>query len=195
MKRTIKHLASAMAVAVFLFIAFGSDEEERIEDESASTTITAENTTSVDFTEPQNFGEEVLRALREDDYEKMEKFLPTSSDLVYLEGVFLNKNSTESERQKLKDELGTLQKKRILESKELFEDARQEFIDQGITLGVAALKFKKIELSDVKQNGELVYRANILIHVDYFGAEHILELDDCLKAERTWLLGDGVWLD
>jgi hypothetical protein len=195
MKRTIKHLASAMAVAVFLFIAFGSDEEERIEDESASTTITAENTTSVDFTEPQNFGEEVLRALKEDDYEKMEKFLPTSSDLVYLEGVFLNKNSTESERQKLKDELGTLQKKRILESKELFEDARQEFIDQGITLGVAALKFKKIELSDVKQNGELVYRANILIHVDYFGAEHILELDDCLKAERTWLLGDGVWLD
>jgi hypothetical protein len=195
MKRTIKHLASAMAVAVFLFIAFGSDEEERIEDESASTTITAENTTSVDFTEPQNFGEEVLRALKEDDYEKMEKFLPTSSDLVYLEGVFLNKNSTESERQKLKDELGTLQKKRILESKELFEDARQEFIDQGITLGVAALKFKKIELSDVKQMGEVVYRANILIHFDYFGAEHILELDDCLKAERTWLLGDGVWLD
>ena len=40
--------------------------------------------------------------------------------------------------------------------------------------------------------GEVVYRANILIHVDYFGAEHILELDDCLKAERTWLLGDGV---
>jgi hypothetical protein len=28
MKRTIKHLASAMAVAVFLFIAFGSDDEE-----------------------------------------------------------------------------------------------------------------------------------------------------------------------
>ena len=28
MKRTIKHLASAMAVAVFLFIALGSDDEE-----------------------------------------------------------------------------------------------------------------------------------------------------------------------
>ena len=87
-----------MAVAVFLIIAFGSDDEERIEAESASTTIALENTTSVDFTEPQNFGEEVLRALREGDYEKMEKFLPTSSDLVYFEGVFLNKNSTESER-------------------------------------------------------------------------------------------------
>tara|TARA_B110000285_G_scaffold201061_1_gene235404 strand:+ start:941 stop:1363 length:423 start_codon:yes stop_codon:yes gene_type:complete len=31
MKKTIKHLASAMAVAVFLVIAFGSDDEETTE--------------------------------------------------------------------------------------------------------------------------------------------------------------------
>jgi len=158
--------------------------------ESAPTTIALENTTSVDFTEPQNFGEEVLRALREDDYEKMEKFLPTSSDLVYFEGVFFNTEDTERE---LKDELRRMQKERISGSKSLFEKARQRVIDQGMSWN--DLKFKKIELSDVKQMGEVVYRANILIHFDYFGAKHILELDDCLKAERTWLLGDGVWLD
>ena len=33
MKKTIRHLASAMAVAVFLIIAFGSDDEETIEAE------------------------------------------------------------------------------------------------------------------------------------------------------------------
>jgi hypothetical protein len=161
--------------------------------ESAPTTIALENTTSVDYTESQNFGEEVFRALREGDYEKMEKFLPTSSDLVYFEGVFLNENSTESERQNIKDELSEVQKNRISESKSLFEDARLEVLDQGMSWN--DIKFKKIELSDVRLNGELVYRANILIHFDYFGAEHILELDDCLKAERTWLFGDGVILD
>lgn len=147
----------------------------------------------VDYTESQNFGEEVFRALREGDYEKMEKFLPTSSDLVYFEGVFLNENSTESERQNIKDELSEVQKNRISESKSLFEDARLEVLDQGMSWN--DIKFKKIELSDVRLNGELVYRANILIHFDYFGAEHILELDDCFKAERTWLVGDGLFLD
>jgi hypothetical protein len=161
--------------------------------ESTPTTIAVENTTSVDFTEPQNFGEEVLRALREDDYEKMEKFLPTSSDLVYFEGVFFNPEDTEDTERELKDELRRMQKERISGSKSLFEKARQRVIDQGMSWN--DLKFKKIELSDVKQMGEVVYRANILIHFDYFGAEHILELDDCLKAERTWLFGDNVMLD
>jgi photosystem II stability/assembly factor-like uncharacterized protein len=35
MKQTIKHLASAMAVAFFLFIAFGSDDEENTESSSS----------------------------------------------------------------------------------------------------------------------------------------------------------------
>ena len=147
----------------------------------------------VDYTKFQDFGEEVFRALREGDYEKMEKFLPTSSDLVYFEGVFLNENSTDSERQNIKDELSEVQKKRVSESKSLFEDARLEVLDQGMRWN--DIKFKKIELSDVRLNGELVYKANILIHFDYFGAEHILELDDCLKAEKTWLFGDNIMLD
>lgn len=39
MKKTIKHLASAMTVAVFLFIAFGSDDEDKTETSSSVETI------------------------------------------------------------------------------------------------------------------------------------------------------------
>jgi hypothetical protein len=35
MKKTIKHLVSAMAVALFLFIAFGSDDEETAKEKTA----------------------------------------------------------------------------------------------------------------------------------------------------------------
>lgn len=35
MKKTIKHLASAMAVAFFLFIAFGSDDENTAKERTA----------------------------------------------------------------------------------------------------------------------------------------------------------------
>ena len=37
MKRTIKHLLSAMALAVFVFVAMGSDDEETIETSSSRT--------------------------------------------------------------------------------------------------------------------------------------------------------------
>jgi hypothetical protein len=39
MKKTIKHLASVMTVAVFLIIAFGSDDEETTETSSSVATI------------------------------------------------------------------------------------------------------------------------------------------------------------
>jgi len=39
MKKTIKHLASVMTVAVFLIIAFGSDDEETAETSSSVATI------------------------------------------------------------------------------------------------------------------------------------------------------------
>jgi hypothetical protein len=39
MKRTIKHLLSAMALAVFVFVAMGSDDEETIETSSSVKTI------------------------------------------------------------------------------------------------------------------------------------------------------------
>lgn len=39
MKKAIKHLASAMTVAVFLFIAFGSDDEDKTETSSSVETI------------------------------------------------------------------------------------------------------------------------------------------------------------
>jgi hypothetical protein len=190
---TMKTFITSFTAIIFALSILTSCSESAQDLESTPTTIALENTTSVDFTEPQNFGEEVLRALREGDYEKMEKFLPTSSDLVYFEGVFFNPEDTEDTERELKDELRRMQKERISGSKSLFEKARQRVIDQGMSWN--DLKFKKIELSDVKQMGEVVYRANILIHFDYFGAEHILELDDCLKAERTWLFGDGVILD
>lgn len=39
MKRTIKHLVSAMSVAVFVFVAMGSDDEETTETSSSVKTI------------------------------------------------------------------------------------------------------------------------------------------------------------
>ena len=39
MKKTIKHLASVMTVAVFLIVAFGSDDEETTETSSSVATI------------------------------------------------------------------------------------------------------------------------------------------------------------
>ena len=47
MKKTIKHLASAMAVVVFLFIALGSDDEETTES-SSSPVETTESSSSPD---------------------------------------------------------------------------------------------------------------------------------------------------
>ena len=49
MKKTIKHLASAMTVAVFLFIAFGSDDEETSETSSSVVTIKGTKTCLIGY--------------------------------------------------------------------------------------------------------------------------------------------------
>ena len=47
MKRTIKHLASALAVVGFLFIAFGSDDNEKTETTTSEETNEGTNSESV----------------------------------------------------------------------------------------------------------------------------------------------------
>lgn len=49
MKKTIKHLASVMAVAMFLFIALGSDDEETSETSSSVVTIEGTKTCLIGY--------------------------------------------------------------------------------------------------------------------------------------------------
>ena len=56
MKRTIKHLASVMAVAMFLFIALGSDDSETSETSSSVETIEGTKTCLIDYAWVNSFG-------------------------------------------------------------------------------------------------------------------------------------------
>ena len=49
MKKTIKHLASVMAVAMFLFIALGSDDQETSETSSSVVTIEGTKTCLIGY--------------------------------------------------------------------------------------------------------------------------------------------------
>ncbi len=50
--------------------------------------------------------------------------------------------------------------------------------------------FKSIEFEIKKKEG--ITKGNIYIIFEFIGAKYTIDLDDCLKVSRTWLIGDDV---
>ena len=181
-----------LLVLAFLAGACGNQS-----DGEAEKTETTENPEAVkeevDYTDPEAFGTEVFDALKANDYSRMSKFLPTGEDIQYLIDQALNANPdmSDAEINKMKSEIKGFHKKRIAEAKTEFENARQKIIDKGIAIEDATLN--KIEFTQRKKGP--FYSGNVFVYFDYLGAEYMLDLDDCLKVERSWLIGDDIRLD
>lgn len=150
----------------------------------------AQNAETTDYTNAEKFGEEVFKSIKSENYSLMVKFLPTTQDIDELKNTVLkaNPNMTETEKQKMEREVAELQKRRIKEAKEEYTKIRNLGIEKGIEWKMVSLKTIEYELK--KKGG--ITRGNVYLIFEFLGAEYIIDLDDCLKVSRTWLIGDDI---
>ena len=150
----------------------------------------SQNSVKIDYSDEEIFGKEVFKALKSDNYSLMIKFLPTTEDLDELVKATLenNPNMPEAEKKKMTEGLNEFQTKRIKEAKEEFNKIRNLGIEKGIEWNMTTLKTIEYEIK--KREG--IVKGNIYLIFEFLGAKYIIDLDDCLKVSRTWLIGDDI---
>lgn len=137
---------------------------------------------------PEAFGEAVYKALKSNNYDKMKPFLPTTEDIEYLRNFEIKNDPAmkDSKKASLLAKLKKFQKSRIEKSKEGFDKIYEKIEEKGIVWKDAKFEraaFKRDKKKDLEQ-GE------VYIFFNYLGAEYIIEMSNCMKVERGWLIGD-----
>ena len=134
------------------------------------------------------FGEAVYNALKANNYDKIKPYLPTTKDIEYLRDFEIHNDPAmkDSKKASLMAKLKKFQKARIENSKESFDKAYEKVEEKGIIwkdVKFQKAAFKKDKKADLEQG-------DVYIFFNYLGAEYIIEMTNCMKVERGWLIGD-----
>ncbi len=137
---------------------------------------------------PEAFGESVYKALKENNYDKIKPFLPTTNDIEYLRDFEIKNDPAmkDSKKASLLAKLKKFQKNKIENSKESFDKIYEKIEEKGIVWKDAKFEraaFKRGKKKDLEQG-------DVYIFLNYLGAEYIIEMTNCIKVERGWLIGD-----
>ncbi len=137
---------------------------------------------------PEAFGESVYEALKANDYNKIKPFLPTTKDIEYLRDFEIKNDPAmkDSKKASLLAKLKKFQKNKIENSKESFDKVYEKVEEKGIVwkdAKFARAAFKRDKKKELEQG-------DVYIFLNYLGAEYIIEMTDCIKVDRGWLIGD-----
>lgn len=136
----------------------------------------------------ESFGKAVYNALKANNYDKMKPFLPTTKDIEYLRDFEIKNDPSMKNRKKanLLAKLKKLQNNKIEKSKKSFDKIIKKVEDKGIIWKDVKFQkstFKKDKKKDLEQG-------DIYIFLNYLGAEYIIEMTNCMKVKRGWIIGD-----
>lgn len=141
---------------------------------------------------PEAFGEAVFNALKANDYDKMKPYLPTTKDIEYMRDFEIRNDPAmkDSKQASLLASLKKFQKSRIENSKENFDKIYAKVEEKGIIW--KDITFQKSAFKQDKKKE--LEQGDVYIFFNYLGAEYIIEITNCMKVDRGWLIGDKMSL-
>ncbi len=132
--------------------------------------------------EPEGLGEKVFQALHDEDAEAYEKYVVTAADFEQVVG-----DSTMDEDKKAQA------LKHVESQLEKGAGNFEKVLERGKAAGVDWSETTFVEVKyEIETQGGMTGADEIMIIFEHDGTKYRVEIDDPLKADRGWVITDGL---